>query len=171
MPELKILLEHAAAVDASINMHNVKIGKAILSVPPQETVKPPKPSELSLEHEDDDPFNGNVNNRKVAERIAAQNRTIYTNVHKIIHTGDPGKAARDVAKSKAINPDALTDNELEEAQAEETARKLREVKPTPGSPAAVKAEADAKAAQGVTATPASPAAPVIPWKPNAGPAK
>jgi uncharacterized protein (DUF2267 family) len=177
MADQKELLANAAAVDIAAQLHSVKIGKAILSVPPQPTVPPPPVHELTLIQEDDDPFNGNVNNRKVAERIAAQNRTIYTNVHKIVHTGDPGKAARDIEQSLRVNPDALSDAEKDEIANRELAAKLAEAKPSAGSPAAQRqAEDRAKSAENAANAPINrqtpdPALAPVPWKPNAGPAK
>lgn len=154
-PTQNELLAAAAVVDAGINAHTIKIGKAILSVGSQEAAPVLPVHKLSLDNEDDDPFNGNVNNRKVAERIAAQNRTLYTNAHKIIHTGDPGKAARDVAKSKESNPDSLTSSELDEVANSELAANLKKV-PSPGSPAATQAAGATKEQPKV-------------WTPGAGP--
>ena len=161
MPEIKDLLKAAQEFDAGQAAHTVKIGKALLAVPMQPAATIPPVHELSLIAEDEDPFAGNLNNRRVAERVASQNRTIYTNVHKIVHTGDPGKAARDVELSKKLNPDSVSASEQAELDAQKSAAALRnKPKPTPGSPAAAKAEA--------TGEPTAPKT----WTPGAaGPAK
>lgn len=130
-------------------------------------VKPTEPvpvEDLVLNLEDEDPFNGNVNNRNVAKRISRQGGRTFFNHPITNHTGDPNKAAEDVAKSLAINPDKV---DLDE---DDVKTEIPPMAPTPGSPAAKQAEAVAKAAKAASggapaATPKSLEPPT--WKPNA----
>lgn len=90
-----------------------------------ESVEPTAIEDLQLDEPDSDPFNGNLNNRRVAARIA---RGIE------VSAGDPKKAKADVEQSLRVNPEPVikTGDEFPEI-------KLvggREV--TPGSPADLK---------------------------------
>jgi hypothetical protein len=70
--------------------------------------EPPSASEISHEDPNADPFGGNMNNKRVAERIAGETQRRYANNSHPFHMGDPRKAAADVARSNAVNP---TDDE------------------------------------------------------------
>lgn len=128
---INVMKEH----DLTASSEKIATHAAALAVVKAGTTKPTPglhPSELTLIDEDEDPFNGNANNRRVAERIAAQGNRVYANNSRPIHTGDPAKARADIAKSKRLNPDVVPDADFEES--------VPARKPTPGSPAALKAE-------------------------------
>lgn len=127
------------------------------------TPQPPTPlKDLVLIHPDEDPFNGNENNRNVARRIAKAGKRIFMNTAQPTHMGDPNKAAEDVAKSDKVNPPL---------GAEEAHEPIKVVPPAPGSPAAKKLAAEAEAASKAAATGAATggATGVKPpeWKANA----
>lgn len=109
---------------------------AAAGVSPVEQAPIPHPSQLQLVDEDEDPFGGNINNRNVARRIAGQREKVWSNHSLPIHTGDPKKARQDIAKSEAINPTPRLEEEPDEQ------RPLP--MPQPGSPAALRAAAEAR---------------------------
>lgn len=149
------LLNVAAHHDAKIHGGFVKINKAIQQAGAVEAIPGIPASELKFDMDDDDPFNGNRNNRRVAARIAADHRTIhYLNNSMPTHIGDPKKAEADVAKSLAVDPDPVV-------LGDDAVVELPHIALTPGSPAAKKAaEAAAKGDdKPVTAPPV--------WKANA----
>lgn len=152
---MKEMLTVAQEHDAKINMGRVQVGKNTIFIAGAGSQEPPtmpdKDAKLTITDENEDPFSGNINNRKVAERIATSGRRVYTNAARPAHQGDPIKAAADIAKSKLLNPDPVVDNSDDEPE-------TITVKPTAGSPAAVKKVES-------TAAPATNAPPV--WKPNA----
>lgn len=156
--EHKDLLDVSRTIDAQLgNVQTQKVKAAVEAIAKQNfgpSLPGVNPADLNLEDTDEDPFNGNVNNRKVAERIAAQRSRKYVNLAKPIHTGDPDKARKDIARSKAINPDP----EKEDVKAELLTLTLV---PSAGSPAAIKA-----AKPTVKEAPAVPNGPPA-WKPNA----
>lgn len=127
-----------------------------------ELAAPPHPSELKITNDDEDPFNGNMNNRRVAERIANSKERKYLNNSQPIHTGDPNKAAADVAKSKAVNPD------VPEAKpgTKSTLPSLPTVAQSP-DPGPDKSAADALAEQTAKAAGKPAGKPAAEWKPNA----
>lgn len=127
------LLKAAQTVDNTIHAHRVKVNKAILDAGSLPAATPVPVSELQLVHEDDDPFNGNINNRKVAERVAATNRRIWMNNSEPTHMGDPAKAKADIERSKRINPDPVKASDNDPLPPIDLGNT-----PTPGSPAAVK---------------------------------
>lgn len=93
---------------AASNQVNARIAASENSPRPDVKVAtPPKVQDLKLVDEDVDPFNGNLNNRRVAERIAQTPGGVkqFLNNSLPSHIGDPTKAAADVAKSKSIIPD------------------------------------------------------------------
>lgn len=145
------LLENAKKQDLAQVANNAELHRALVQAIKTGGASPiagNHPSELDLTDEDEDPFGGNTNNRRVAERIAATSTRIYSNTAKPIHMGDPTKARADIAKSKRVNPEvAPIIEELDDAT-------LPKRTPSPGSPAAAKAADKA------------PAAPAV-WKPNA----
>lgn len=169
-PQLTELLaeERRQRESVSVPFVQVKNGRVQLIDPnPAPLAVVPPASELKMD-DDGDPFNGNLNNRRVAERIASERKyKQYLNNSEPTHTGDPKKALDDIARSKALVPDPLvkTDDDPMPPIALPSL-------PTPGSPAAVKAAADKKTTKvttlGPPATPA-PAASTPPptWKPNA----
>lgn len=131
-------------------------------------------NELKLDFEDEDPFGGNINNRRVAERIANEKGRVYLNHSAPSHLGDPSKARADIAKSKALNPDPVaTDPDRLPPVV------IPPMAPTAGSPAAKQAEELAKGnkqdgpqtvevpAPGTQAA-GTPNGPPPAWKPNAG---
>lgn len=158
-PSLVALLAAAKDHDAKQQNHRVKINKAIIEAGNVESTPPTPVAELVLTtEEEDDPFQGNLNNRRVAERIAGTlTHRKYLNNSEPTHVGDPQKALADIERSKRINPDPPQPMKDEEMPA-------IVLPPSPGSPAAVKA---AQEAAGTAAAPAEtkPAAAV--WKPNA----
>ena len=151
---LKVANEHDLARQAN----EVKMNRASGVVAPT----PGLPVEqLHLIEEDADPFNGNLNNRRVAMRIAGLKRRTFLNDSQPTHIGDPNKAASDVKKSLSVLP------EPEGGEAEGSAKPaalpasfLRP--PTAGSPAA-KAVTGKEPAKAASSTQAPPPA----WKPNA----
>lgn len=150
-PNLQQMLAQARQHDPQTNLSSVTRAVVTAMREVQASVVPiPHPSEYSLIDQDEDPFGGNVNNRNVAERIAKLKTRLYTNASRPIHTGDPAKAAADIAKSRKLNPDVPVDN----SDAEEPAVT---VKPSEGSPAA------SKATGGVSKAAPQPTT----WKPNA----
>lgn len=169
-PTTKELLEASKQHNNTLSLNAEQLKKAIagaLTTSVDPAIPGVHPSQLALTDPDEDPFNGNLNNRRVAERIAAQGNRVYTNASRPLHTGDPNKAAADIAKSKRINPDVIVESEEEPVPVK--------LPPTPGSPAAIKAaeEAAKKAKAPVVAANAGPggARPVAAtpptWKPNA----
>lgn len=119
----KDLLANAQRVDAGEFARGIKITKAMHAAAREST--PPAafhPVHLLQLEDQDDPFKGNLNNRRVAARIAAKRE---------VTSGDPVKAAADVKKSLAILPDAVvpTGDDLPP---------IVLAAPTPGSPAANK---------------------------------
>lgn len=142
MIDTKTHVDNSQAVDRLLTNRQVELNKAVaaaVTAGTSEVIQPVHPSKLVLIDENEDPFGGNINNRRVAERIMRQRGKNYGNTHIPTHTGDPSKAARDVAKSKEINPDPLGNSD-EEA----TVEAKRETRlPAPGSPAANRQAAEA----------------------------
>lgn len=150
-PTTQELINNAKLVDAALAGTQIQKNAAIAAAVKLGSVEATPglhPSKLSLDDPTADPFGGNINNRNVAERIAKADRRIFTNTSRPIHTGDPAKAAADIARSKAITPDPII-------EPEQDAEPVK-VAPSPGSPAALKA-----------VTPEAPAGGPPAWKPNA----
>lgn len=134
-PEHSNLLMVAQHHDAVIFGRNVKINKAIQQAGQQEVTMPAGTTSLQhIQVEDEDPFGGNANNRRVAARIAKMSKRKFLNNSEPTHVGDPEKAARDVARSLEVNPETelLSGDEQVMLDVDKT------LTPTPGSPAAQK---------------------------------
>lgn len=165
----KNMLDVANQHDLAQRGREVKLGKTIISVPAEKLPAIPPAHELELnETETKDPFGGNQNNLRVAERVASEQKQWF-NAHPVPHKGDPVKAAHDVALSRSLNPAGMTDIEKEEA---DNAEKR---KPMLGTPRADRlSSASEPATTGTTVTTTAPTAPafVAPgapgWKPNSG---
>lgn len=88
--------------------HSNKVNRNIVArdmpEPTGVSLPDPDPAKAVLDDPDADPFAGNLNNRRVAERIAKGKTRKYLSNSMPTHLGDPNKAAADVAKSKAVNP-------------------------------------------------------------------
>lgn len=143
-PTVQEMLKHHNEVNAQIQSN--------MEVVTKRQVEPSKPGEPvtveSLTDPTADPFGGNVNNRRVAKRIALEKRRVYLNHSMPSHLGDPDKARKDIALSEKLNPEvdlSADDEKMPEI-------KLPPTPPTPGSPAAKKAAA------------AQSAAPAPPWQ-------
>lgn len=107
-----------------------------------QAVEPPHVTELYLPEHDGDPFNGNTNNRRVAARIARMPHSHRSKNHDpdhVFHGSNPDKARADVEQSLLVNPEPIIPSP-DDMPAIELAS--TNTKPTPGSPAAKKAEAD-----------------------------
>lgn len=144
---LSDLLKVSAEHDAKIHARHVKINKAMQTAGEHDVTVGVPVHELTLMLEDEDPFNGNLNNRRVAARIARDGERISANHSHPVVMGNAEKARADVEKSLAVFPDPAIPNPDEELAADAPA-------PTPGSPAAKKAaKAAAKAAKGTQAAP------------------
>src|SRR4051812_7194661 len=127
------LLTVAAGHDAKVFAGHVKINKAIQQAGTVDVTPGIPAGELKFDMEDDDPFNGNRNNRRVAARIASEHRTVhYLNNSMPTHIGDPRKAEADVRRSLEVNPDPVVLDD-------DAPVSLPPVALTPGSPAAKKA--------------------------------
>lgn len=70
----------------------------------RELPTPPPADQLVHVDPNEDPFGGNQNNKRVAERIAKEKVRKYFNNSHPAHLGDPAKAAKDVAQSNRVNP-------------------------------------------------------------------
>lgn len=136
-PEIRDLLNVANLHDAATVANQVKLAKVIAAGAIVPTIAPPV-SELKLLEEDEDPFNGNINNRNVAKRIARMSGRKFLNTTQPTHIGDPNKAAADVAKSEKVNPDPTVEDEDDDEP-------VNAKPPSPNSPAAKKAAAEAAA--------------------------
>lgn len=162
-PTQKELLNEAKRFDTQSQLKMTDLAEKVVQLSAQyDTPFNTTPiEELQLTDPSADPFNGNLNNRRVAARIA---RRIE------VTTGDPIKAAEDVKKSLEVNPETAvkTGDELPELKL------VSSRTPTPGSPAAAKAEAQGKGSKtkepaapvAATGTEGKPAA-APQWKPNA----
>lgn len=166
MPTLQQMLEMSRNIDVQIGSVQQRKTMAAVEALSKTNFGPglpgAMPNEIAIADSDEDPFGGNVNNRKVAERIAGQTKRKYTNIAHPIHTGDPDKARKDIARSKSLLPDPAEEKDEDVAPA-----KLPT--PTAGSPAAKRAaEAAAKppVIEPLAAAPATSTAPPT-WKPNA----
>lgn len=134
-PDHANLLAVAQHHDSVIFGRNVKINKAIQQAGQQEVTMPAATTPVQhIQLEDEDPFNGNQNNRRVAARIAKMSKRKYLNNSEPTHIGDPEKAARDVARSLELNPET----ELLSGDEQVMADLSPKLKPSPGSPAAQK---------------------------------
>lgn len=158
MADLQELLAVSRLHNAAISTSQIEKTVAAITAA-SKIVAPALPgapiSELNLVNENEDPFGGNINNRKVAKRISEQSRRMYTNHSLPIHTGDPVKAAEDIARSERLNPEVIAEPE------EDVEKPAKQRKPTPGSPAAL------KAAVPVAPVAAVPSVAPPAWKPNA----
>jgi GDP-D-mannose dehydratase len=151
------LLDASKVIDANLGNSQTKRVVDALKVLANQSYGPGSPGvhpeELDLSSQVEDPFGGNTNNRKVAERISKLDRRMFTHNNRPIHMGDPSKAKADVALSKQLNPEVVIEEEDPEV-----------VKPTiipsPGSPAALKRAAPAVEPDKSTLAPPA-------WKPNA----
>ncbi len=152
-PTLTEMLKVAQGHDNNIHARHVKINKAIQEAGVIAVTSAVPVHELKLHDEDADPFNGNVNNRRVAARIARDMPRKSANHSEHFIIGNPDKAAQDVARSLAVNPDPVipSGDVLPDIQ----------LAPTPGSPAAQRKAKDKQKPKN-----ASPAAPPT-WTQNA----
>lgn len=132
-PTLTEMLEVARNHDANIQSRNVKIGRAIQQAAHQEVTMPAPSKEAPLDlYVEEDPFGGNLNNRRVAARIARAAKRQFLNNSTPTHVGDPVKAAKDVELSLRLNPDSDLPSSDEQVMIDSKV-------PSPGSPAALKA--------------------------------
>jgi hypothetical protein len=125
------LLRTANEHDAQLQSRDFKITRAMKHAGEQVATPGLPVHELKMDIEDEDPFNGNLNNRRVAARIARQGHVTTANHENTVNPyqlGDAKKAHEDVQKSLAVNPDAQVPSGDDAAVQEPT--------PTPGSPAA-----------------------------------
>lgn len=128
------LLQVAQQHDANIFGRNVKINKAIQAAGQQEVTMPAESQPMvTIIMPDDDPFQGNLNNRRVAARIARATHRKFLNNSEPTHVGDPEKARKDVEQSLRVNPDSEI-----LSQDEKVMNEVPKLTPTPGSPAAQK---------------------------------
>lgn len=137
------LLRTANEHDAQIQSRNFKITNAMKHAGDQVATPGVPVHELSLDIEDEDPFNGNLNNRRVASRIAREGHTRTANHENIVNPyqiGDAKKAREDVEKSLAVNPDPQVPSGDDAA--------VQEPPVTPGSPAARRRSGGRKAQSG-----------------------
>jgi hypothetical protein len=160
MPTHQQLLDQQAEIGAKLGTGSErKVVEAVKAIAAQNFgpgIQGAHPRDINFS-DADDPFGGNVNNRKVAERIAGQSRIAFTNLSKPIHTGDPQKARRDIERSKTFTPDPV-----EETEDVEVAEPIL-LRPSADSPAAKRVDAP------LGPPTVSVVAPVAPptWKPNA----
>jgi hypothetical protein len=96
MPQLMDLLKH------SLFLENKKVD------PKAAAPAPIKPGLFDI---DDDPFNGNLNNRRVAQRIADGDKNQVPSTANGPVVGNPVKAAADVAKSQVVTPEPPKEDE------------------------------------------------------------
>lgn len=166
MPDQKDLLAHSNQINRKLQaeaMPERKTDAPVLAVPPAA-------KDLKMTDDNEDPFNGNMNNRRVAERIANTpgKRKQFLNNSMPTHIGDPNKAAADVAKSQKVNP-VKPEDDPDKMPPLTLPSIAQHPAPDSGQTAAQALES-VKAKGGATATnkppaPASGAAPA--WKPNA----
>jgi hypothetical protein len=130
------LLKAAKDHDAKQTNVRVKINKAIIEAGAVEAAPLPPLTAVIPVDENDDPFNGNQNNRRVAERMIHgamhrenQKTAVVDLVDPLTHTQ---RTLADIQKSKRVDPDPLVERDVE-IPASLT------LPPTPGSPAARKA--------------------------------
>lgn len=155
------LLNAAKAYDMIAQNQRVKINKAVIEAGAVEAAPLPPLNAIIPFDESEDPFNGNQNNRRVAERMmhAAKHRNIQAPLFEDDPVDPLTHTLKMIALSKKLDPDPTIESDDDEP--------VVVLPPTPGSPAAKAAELAAKA----TATPATvsggTAAVVTPtWKPN-----
>jgi hypothetical protein len=162
--QTQAMLKASQEVDDKINAHAVQQNKALADVGTLEAVKPHPIEELVLEDADADPFGGNHNNRRVADRISREYKERkFLNSSAPTHTGDPEKAAADVAQSLRVTGQDINYGRTGDAPEVELPRQLNLPKPSQDSPAAKKA-----AAEKATEVKSANAQPAVPsWKPNA----
>lgn len=130
-PTQKELLKVAGEFENRTQQHRVKINKAVVEAGTID-ITPGLPAEkldLTLTGDDDDPFYGNQNNRRVAERTAKTLRRVSS----VTPTDEHERVMADIAQSKKVNPDPVIEKDDEFPA-------LPFMKPTPGSPAALAAE-------------------------------
>src|ERR1035437_7530643 len=140
MPSQKELLNVAQGHDAVVLGRYVTINKAIQQAGVIEVLPGIPSNELTLVDADEDPFLGNRNNRRVAARIAVAFKSKkFLNESHPTHVGDPEKAAADVEKSLALNPDPLE-------ASPDVLPELPALPPKAGSPAAKRVAAQGKPA-------------------------
>lgn len=143
-PTTKDMLATANQHDLTLTASDVKLGQALRAGTTAPTPGVPA-DELDLTMPHEDPFGGNINNRKVAERISRQTGRQYLNMALPTHTGDPHKAAKDIARSKEMNPDPVVSDENGDVLPEINLP-VSLKPPTAGSPAAVRAAKEAQQA-------------------------
>jgi hypothetical protein len=154
MHEHKDLLKVAKEHDAKIFARQVKINKALKEAGEVDVTVGPSAEDLNLTglEQTHDPFNGNLNNRRVAARIATEPDHVSGNTVHRVFMSNREKAAADVAKSLAVLPDPVvpTGDDLPPV--------VLTKQPTPGSPAATKAltKAQQKAADAAAKNAAPP---------------
>lgn len=158
------LLNAAKEHDMRAQNQRVKINKAIIEAGAVEAAPLPPLSAFIPVDETEDPFNGNQNNRRVAERMTHSAK--HRNVQAPLFVDDPvdplTHTLNMIALSKKLDPDPVIEHDYDEP--------VVMLPPTPGSPAAKAAELAAKtppaSVSGGTAAPVTPAVPPT-WKPNA----
>jgi hypothetical protein len=141
---LRVANEH----DAQLQSRSFKITNAMKHAGEQVATPGVPVHELKMDIEDEDPFNGNLNNRRVAARIARQGHILTANHENTVNPyqiGDAKKAHEDVQKSLAVNPDPQVPSGDDAA--------VQEPPVTPGSPAARRRSGGRKAAQASKAAP------------------
>lgn len=139
-PTTQDMLKHANEVNATLASNTTE--EVVKRVQGKSTL--PAPEDLTVESLNDpteDPFGSNVNNRRVAKRIAAEKGRVYLNHSMPTHLGDPEKARKDIAKSEKLNPS------IESPDPDAMPPINFSAKPTPGSPADKKAQEAAKGAK------------------------
>jgi hypothetical protein len=141
------LLANAQTVNEKIFGNRVKINKAVIEAGAETPVFGPPASELKLNLSYEDPFNGNQNNRRVAENALRSKKFIQP---KAVNTVDVAQTQKDIDVSKKLDPDVQAPIKDQPAEV-----LTLPSKPTPGSPAAIKEaeEAHLKAAQAAQAVP------------------
>jgi hypothetical protein len=171
-PTQKDLLAAAHKHDVERDAHLVKLNKAIIGVGAVEAAPVPAPLAVVPIDPDDDPFNGNQNNRRVAERVTHAALHRQNQPQPVVDPIDPlTHTVNAIKQSKRVNPDPVIDKDYDEP--------VRVAPPTPGSPAALAAAKEAKEAKpfsdvnkagevaaGTAPQGSVPAAPPT-WKPNA----
>lgn len=160
-------VSHGDMLKASNQINANLAAQEVKPNPGAKAVKPAPIQELKLVDENEDPFKGNLNNRRVAERIAELPGGVkqYLNNSLPTHIGDPNKAAADVAKSMAITPPTPHDEHLAQAptedelkQAAKTNAKNRKAAAEAAASASVAGTAEEPASIGTGSSPT--------WKPQ-----
>lgn len=163
LPTQQDLLDVAKTHDATIFAQQVNVVEAIKKAQQVDVTVgvATKDLNLTIDLDQHDPFGGNLNNRRVAARIAQMSSRSTPRGDTSTHTGDPEKAARDVEQSLKVLPDPKIPSGDELPPINLTPAKT----PTPGSPAASKGKKTAQPA--ATDDQANDKGMPPAWKPNA----